>query len=227
MKRIKLFDLSLPTVFALAALVAATASAEEGFLPTPKTATALGGTSILETTGKANITCTSLDDSTITMENDKRGKATLQWLGCKAEGLFGLNSLGDKAESLLAEVLFLVCLDPTNASGTLIDNFGIIAEVVGKLHIEVPAVGVLTILTGTVLGAILTTGPAKLWIMEFNRVGTGSPGAQVVTDCKQGTTTILHSLKVETNENGKPEAASENVASGLLQFPETVELMDS
>jgi hypothetical protein len=227
MKRMKLIGLMLLAVFALGAFAAATASAEEGFLPTPKTATALGGTSILETASKANITCTSLDDSTITMENDKHGKATLQWLGCKAEGLFGANSLGDKAEVILAEVLFLVCLDPTNAAGTLIDNFGVIGEVVGKLHLEVPAVGALTIVTGAALGAILTTGPAKLWIMEFNRVGTGSPGAQVVTDCKQGTTTILHNLLSELNENKKPEAASENVASGLLQFPSEVELMDS
>jgi hypothetical protein len=223
MKRMKLFSLMLLAVFALGAFAAATASAEEGFLPTPKTATLLGGKSILETTSKTSITCTSLDDSTITWENDKHGKATLQWLGCKAEGIFGFNSLGDKAEDILAEVLFLVCLDPTNAAGTLIDNFGIIAEVVGKLHLEVPAVGELLIVTGGALGAILTTGKAKLWVIEFN----GAAGAQTVTDCKQGTTTILHSLKVETNENGKPDAASELVVGGLLQFASEVELMDS
>jgi hypothetical protein len=223
MKRMKLIGLSLLAIFALGAFAAATASAEEGFLPTPSTGTALGGKSVLESTGKANITCASLDDSTITFENDKHGKATLHWLGCKGEGLFGVNSLGDKAEEILAEVLFLVCLDPTNAAGTLIDNFGIIGEVVGKLHLEVPAVGQLQIVTGAALGAILTTGKAKLWVIEFN----GSAGAQTVTDCKQGTTTILHSLKTENNESGKTEAASELVVGGLLQFAAEVELMDS
>jgi len=223
MKRMKLIGLMLLAVFALGAVAAATASAEAGFLPTPKTATALGGKSVLETVGKGNITCTSLDDSTITMENDKHGTATLHWLGCKAEGLLPANSLGDKSEEILAQVLFLVCLDPTTAKNELVDTFGIIGEVVGKLHLEVPSVGVLQIVTGAALGAILTTGKGKLWVIEFN----GSVGAQTITDCKQGTVTILHNLLSETNENKKPEAASEAVTSGLLQFASEVELMDS
>ena len=95
MRHLKLMGLSLLAVIALGALAAATASAEEGFLPTPTTGTVLGGISLLETTAGSKIECKELDDSTITFSNDKHGKATLHWLGCKAEGLFAINSLGD------------------------------------------------------------------------------------------------------------------------------------
>jgi hypothetical protein len=91
------------------------------------------------------------------------------------------------------------------------------------VHLEVPLAGVLIVVTGTALGAILTTGTSELWLMEFK----GSVGTQTVTECLEGKNVKKHTLKSETNENKKPVAASENVVGGLLQFEEPVELMDS
>jgi hypothetical protein len=222
MKRMKLIGLMLLAVFALGAFAAATASAEEGFLPTQKTGNALGGESTLNA-GGISIVCKKLEESAITFTNDKTGTGTLRWTGCKAAGLFAMKSLGATgAEEVLAPVKFLICLDAKNGT-TLVDNFGIAGEVVGKLHLEVPAVGQLTLITGTVLGAILTAGPAKLYSMEF----LGAKGKQTITSCLQGATTLTHNLMTEENENGKPVASSENVTGGLLQFKEEVKLEDS
>jgi hypothetical protein len=114
-----------------------------------------------------------------------------------------------------------VCLDP-KGGGKLIDNFGVAAELDTPLHLET-GFGTLQLVTGTLLGAILTTGSAKLWVMEFN----GSAGTQTVTECLEGKGVKTHTLKSETNENGKAEALSINVVGGLLQFKEEVKLEDS
>jgi hypothetical protein len=222
MKRMKLIGLSLLAIFALGAFAVASASAEEGFLPLKvKTATALGGESTLSSGGIADIVCKELDDSTITFTNDKTASGTLHWLGCKAGGLFAAKSLGASgSEEILAPTKFLVCLDAKNGT-TLVDNFGV-AGTVEKLHLEVPGLGILAIVNGTALGAILTAGPAKLWSMEF----IGKKGVQTITSCKQGETTITHNLTSAENE-GTPAAASENVVGGLLQFTEEQKLEDS
>jgi hypothetical protein len=222
MKSIKLLGLSLLAVFALGASVAASASAEAGFLPKQATANALGGASTLATAAGQPIVCTTLDESIVTFVTDKHATAKFHWLGCKAAGLFAANSLGAKSEEILAEILLLVCLDAKNGA-TLVDNFGIAGEVVGKLHLEVPAAGVLTIVTGTALGAVLTAGPAKLYSIEFK----GSKGVQTITECLEGANKKVHNLTAEENENKKPEAASENVEGGLLQFKEDTKLEDS
>jgi len=232
MKRMKLIGLMLMAVFALGAFAASVASAEEGFLPRQATGLALGAESILETAGGQKIVCKTLDTGEIKMSTDKTGEGTLHWLGCKAEGLFAAKSLGATgAEEILALVKFLVCLDPTNVKivekkevKTLLDAMGIAGEVVGKLHLEVPVAGILTIVTGTALGAILTTGKATLWLMEF---GSTPKGVQTVAECKQGTVAVKQSLMSEENENKKPIAASEEVKGGLLQFKEAVELEDA
>ncbi|HTA06501.1 MAG TPA: hypothetical protein VK774_09075 [Solirubrobacteraceae bacterium] len=223
MKRMKLVYLSLLAVVALGAFAAATASAEEGFLPKPATAIILGGKSILETTSGTKIECTKLDETTITFSSDKHGEGLLHWLGCKAEALFAYNSLADKAEELLGKFLFLVCLDPKSSTGTLVDNFGIAVELDSPLHVEVPAEGLLLSITGTMLGAILTSGKAKLWNVEF----LGKKGVSNVTSCLEGANVKSQSLTVETNESKKPEALSLSIESGLLQFKEEVELMGS
>ncbi len=222
MKSIRLLGLSLLAVLALGALAATTASAEEGFLPKPATATILGGLSTLQA-GESKIECTTLDDSTITFTTDEHGTVTLRWLGCTtAAKLVKINSLGDKAGEILAKVLLLVCLDPTSPSGTLLEPFGFIAEPDEPVHLEEPAVGQLQIITGSVIGTFLTT-EGKLFIAHLD----APKGVQAATLCIKGTETKKGSLQVEENENKAPKAASEEVAAALLQFAETVKLMDS
>jgi len=223
MKSMKLIGLSLLALFALGAF-AASASAEEGFLPTSK-ANILGGASTLETKAGSKIKCEKLDESAVTFTNDKTATATLHWSGCRAEGLFAVNSTGDAAEVILVKVKFLVCLDPKSSAGTLVDEFGVAGEVEGTAKLEVPAAKAEIEVKGTALGAVLTTGKAKLFSVEF-LAAAAKEGKQAVTECLQGTTKIVHNLLANKNK-GAFEAASENVVGGLIQFEKETELMDS
>ncbi len=222
MKSIRLIGLSLLALLALGAFAAATASAEAGFLPKQASGTILGGLSTLRV-GEQKIECTTLDDSTISFATDEHGTVTLHWLGCTtAAKLVKVNSLGDKAGEILAKVLLLVCLDPTSPSGTLLEPFGFIAEPDEPVHLEEPSVGQLQVVTGRVIGTFLTT-EGKLFIAHLDAPG----GVQAADLCVQGTTKIKGNLASEENENKAPKAASEEVAAALLQFAETVKLMDS
>jgi hypothetical protein len=222
MKSLKLIGLSLLAVFALGAF-AASAFAEEGFLPTPKTATSLGGVSVLTSTGGEVIECAKSDEVTLTSVNDKKSTGTLRFLGCKSAG-FAVNSVGDKSEEILVPIEFLVCLDAKNNEGKLLDEFGMAATITGgtPLKIEQPATGVKVEVKGTALAAILTTGEAKLFSVEF----LGSKGKQTVTECLQGETKIKHNLE-SSFKGGAFLPDSQNVVGGLVQFPTAVKLEDS
>jgi hypothetical protein len=221
MKPLKPIGLSLLAVLALGAS-AASASAEEGFLPTPKTAAILGGEAILETTSKAKISCTKSDEVTVTFTNDKTSTATLLFLGCVSGGFQVETETSDSSGIILVPVKFLVCLDPKSATGGLLDEYGIAAEVEGTLKILQPATGVKISVLRTALSAILTLGEGKLFSVEF----LGKEGKQTVTECLQGTTKIKHTLEASFN-GGAFEAASLNVVGGLMQFSTAVKLEDS
>jgi hypothetical protein len=227
MKSLKLIGLALIAVFALGAF-AASASAEEGFLVggsgTPKTGTFLGGSVVFETTSKSTIECTKVDDTTLTFTNDKTYTATLAILECKALG-FGIRSEGDPAKTILVPVKFLVCLDPKNSvSKALVDNFGIVAEIAGTLKLEVEGVKVSVELKGQVLSAVLTTGKANLFNVEFAKGATA--GSQAVTECLQGENKLGQTLLSSFNK-GAFESTNEQITSGLVQFEKATELMDS
>jgi hypothetical protein len=223
MKSLKLIGLSLLAVFALGAF-AASAFAEEGFLPTPKTATLLGGESTLESTGGEKIVCKEADDATVTFKekSDKTATATLHFLGCKSAG-FEIHSEGAKSEEILVSVTFEVCLDPKNSEGKLLDEFGIAGTITGgNLKLLQTVTGLKVEIRGTALSAVLTTGEAKLFSVEF----LGKAGKQTVTECLQGETKIKHTLE-SSFKGGAFLPDSQNVIGGLLQFPTAVKLEDS
>jgi len=223
MKSFKLLGLALLAIFALGAFAAVSASAEEGFLPKPaKTALPLGGVSTLTPKGGESIVCKKLDTGELKFTSDKHAEGTLHWLECTGPLSQPVQSLGNNSGEILAKLLFLVCLDPKNAAGTLVDNFGVAGEIDTPIHLEIPTLGVLIEVKGTALGAILTAGPAKLWSMEFK----GSGGLQTVTECLEGANKKTHTLESSTN-HGAFVPASENVEGGLLQFAEEVKLEDS
>jgi hypothetical protein len=221
MKSLKLIGLALLAVFALGAF-AASASAEEGFLPTPSKATLLGGESKLEATSGEKIVCKEADDVPLAFTNDKTATATLHFLGCKSAG-FAINSEGDKTEIILVPVKFLGCLDPKNSEGKLLAEFGIAGEITGgNLKLEQPATGTKVEVKGIALGEILTKGPAVLYLVDF----LGSGGKQTVTECLQGETKIKHTLE-SSFKGGAFLPASQNVVGGLVSFPSEVKLEDS
>jgi hypothetical protein len=219
MKRIRIIGLTLLALFALGAVAATVASAEEGLLPlTKKGAKVEGGLSTLETTGGAAIICLTLDPSTITFTNDKHASGTLHWLHCLAFG-FPANSLGDGSAEILVPVLFLICLINSAAL-----TFGVAAEV-SKVHLEVPAAGVLVIVNGLVIGSLGAKAGEK--VASTTVSFSGSKGIPTVKECSDSSGTKKHTLTGELNENGKPEAASENVVEGKVTYEEKLELMDT
>jgi hypothetical protein len=219
MKRFKPIGLLLLAIVALAAFAASTASAEEGFLPKQEKGNLLGGESKLEIEGTAAIVCKKLDESKFTFTSDKHGSGTIHWLECKAS-VFPVNSLGDASEVVLVPAELLVCLDPKNAEGKLLANFGIAAEVKG-IHLEVPALGALEEFNGRALGTIEGT-KGKLFGSKFE----GVEGKQTVTKCLEGANEKTHNLTGSEN-HGAAKPTSENIVGFLLQFPAEVELMDS
>jgi hypothetical protein len=222
MKQLKIIGLSLLALLALGAFAASSASAVEGVLPLNKKGfNVLGGVSKLETS-EATIECKELLSSKGTMENDVHGTATLDWLGCSASGFLAF-SLGEKEPKevkealILAKVLVLICL--INSASLI---FGVYVELDEPVHIHIPTLFTLVVVTGAVIGEVLTKGLAKLFVGDF----VGSKGVQNVKECKDEAGGVKkHSLTSSTN-GGAAKPASENVEKGLVQFEEAQELMD-
>ena len=227
MKSIKLLGLSLLAIFALGAF-AVSASAEEGFLPSPGTATVLGGLSTLGVEKGGTIECLELDDSTITflsLEPDGHAEAIFHWLDCKAGGLFDAHSKGALKGEILVEVLLLVCLDPKNSAGKLLSEYGFLVLVIegaGKvLDLEIPATSTLIEIKGQALGALLTV-KGKLFLVDI----TGKEGKQeTAVECLVNGKPVKHNLLASENK-GVFKNASEEVKGGLIQFTKEVELMN-
>jgi len=213
---------TLVAVLAITALTALSASAEEGFLPLlSKETTWSSGKLILESTGGWSYLCKSSEGKG-TFATDKHFTIEMHFNECTSAGI-AMNSLGDKAGVVLFTALALVCLKPTNAKGEVLSAFGIFIELpAGGVHLEVPAIGQLLLLAGTYIGEVLTTGPAKTYVVDI----TGKAGKQNAVECKEGLTSKKGSLLSENNENKKPEAASVNMESGSLAFSENKELME-
>ena len=109
MKHVKPIGLALLAILVLGAFAAATASAEEGFLNTPKTGTLLGGVSLFTIKGGlVSIECKKLDDSTFTFSSDKTSTGTIHWLECSAAA-FAANSLVDSTGIILVPTRLVVC----------------------------------------------------------------------------------------------------------------------
>jgi hypothetical protein len=221
MKRIRILGVALLALVALSAVMAVAASAEEGFLPFPKKTgfTVEGGTSTLNTPANLPIVCGKLDASKGTLEKDKHGTVTLQWLECSVAGV-AANSAGDAAKTILAKVLFLVCLiNPTSL------EFGIAAETDETVNLEVPALGVKITVKGRVIGTVLAKANtlATLFKVDF----AGSKGVPTVKKCTDSEGTKEHTLTAESSLTKKAETASQEVVGGTVTFEEKVELMDT
>jgi hypothetical protein len=220
MKRIRILGASLLMLFAFGSVMAVEAYAEEGFLPLKaKGFTVEGGKSTLNTAANLPIICEKLDASKGTMEKDKHGTVTLQWLGCSIAGL-GFNSAGDAGKTVLAKVLFLVCL----INSTTLE-FGIAAETDETINLEVPSEGVKIALKGRVISTVLAKAGVKAKVFSVDFVG--EKGKQAVTKCTDAEGTKEHTLQAESSLTKKLETASLNVESGKSTFEEEVELMDT
>ncbi len=228
MKRIRIIGSGLLTLFVLSAAMAAVASAEEGFLPRINgNFTHQGGLSTFNTGANLPIVCSLLDPVKGTLTNDKHATIVLHWLKCTFAGI-PINSANDKgqSETILIEVLLLICLKPENSAGTVLGEFGIAVELVkGPITLEIPALGVTVKVKGQVIGVL--TGKAEEKLSEFKVAFTGKEGKQEVAKCKAGEETKLHTLLAESSLTKVDEVASLNIVNGNFIFEEKQALMDA
>jgi len=226
MKRLRIITLALLALFALGAVVAATASAEEGLLPLKLRGLQILGTKPkLLTTNKEPINCESVTGAgtfTGTEKNDIKGTGNLDFNECETLG-FAAFSLGDKETSVIKEAKILV---PVSFEICLINSakleFGIFVTLTSPVHIEAKAAGALIEVTGSVIGTITTVGPSRLFGVTFAQTN----GVQAVTECKNEAGVVKKaSLKSKLCPN-ETLSAGQSVEKGLLQFEEEVTLMD-
>ena len=117
MKKVRTIGLMLLALLALGAFAAPTAFAEEGLLPQQgtKAASGEGGKGKLETASGLSINCEKVNISNILFlaKSDIHATGNLDFIECKALGLFTATSLDDLATPgviLVPEALFLICL---------------------------------------------------------------------------------------------------------------------
>jgi opacity protein-like surface antigen len=208
-----ILGVALLAVLASSAIAASAAFAEEGLLPTPVTFTGTSGKGTLEDIKGNKITCSSDEVLGAEFTTDKSGKYTdIHFKGCKAFGLFGANSVGDPAETILTGggTLTLCLIN----SATL--EFGVVIELSKTVVIEVPAAGSKVEVKGNVIGSV---GPNTLGKVKTLKL-TQKEGKQTVKECegkKAGLTASLNGgAFVEAGE------ATEETLTGAKE----TELMD-
>jgi len=156
MKRLRILGLSLLALFAFGAVMAGVAlGAEEGALP-PQNFTIKGGEQKLENLNGESITCKTVKGEGVPLpekepDRDTHSTGTLDFEGCTALGA-PANSLGDASGTILAKVLYLLCLVESKKLvwGVLV------APKELPFHIEVPLVKALILVKGAIIGLLLT-----------------------------------------------------------------------
>ncbi len=215
-------------LFALYGVMASVALAEEGFLPrTNGKFTIEGGLSTYNTSANLPIICSLLDLVKGALTSDKHTTVALHWLKCTVAGI-PVNSENDKgqSETILIEVLLLVCLKPENSEGKALGEFGIAIEVnKAPITLEVPSFGETIKVKGTLIGVVTAKNEEKL--SEFKVALAGQNGKQEVAKCKAGEETKVQSLLSESSIIKVDETASDNIEGGKVVFEEKQALMDS
>jgi hypothetical protein len=197
------------------------ASAEEGFLPLAVHGVQfLGKNVVLENTAGERINCAKLTGTGL-FQFDSTGNGTLDLAECEFFG-FAAFSLGEKETTIIKEALilakieFIVCLID---SAKLL--FGIFVRLTEPVHVHVKALASLITFEGAVIGHILTT-KGTLVVIDFK----AEKGKQAIIECKEeGGLVLFHTLTSKTNAE-KKLAQSMSLSQALLQFGETVEVMD-
>jgi hypothetical protein len=154
MRRLKSLGLVLQALGTFGAISADLALAEEGILE-PAPFIGKGGVVTHTNLNKETIQCQSSEGQgtfSTEKEKDQHGTGTVTLKGCKTLG-FGINTLGDPAETIKARGLFLICL--VNSAKL---EWGVLVEATEVVHGEVPALKALTLLKGSNIGSLSITG---------------------------------------------------------------------
>jgi hypothetical protein len=202
-------------VFILALLVGALAA--PALAANPEFLDNVTGNTFTATIGEGRLTSGALTvickKAKITLENGKVTAAktlstVVDFEKCSIAGLIA-NSLGDPAGTILVAATGELCY--TNKAGKLVDVLFNITPV----HIEIPSLGELIEVKGTVLGLVVFVN--FLSLLDTITISEQSSKER----CEGGTTPVF---AIERGHNGKPEAARET-ASEELTFDKDTEVM--
>jgi len=214
---VKGLKFSVVAVFAIVAIFAVNAATAAAALPefltniTANTFTGTNGVGKLETVGKVPINCTAgTDKGEVT--GAKTGTISSSFTGCNAFGA-PANSLGDESGVILVNAPFVLCFIK---SGAPLEVGLFIKEI--NVHIEIPLVGLLINVTGSVVARItplnsLKTGP---YTIEFTQAG-GKAGFQC-----EGLAALL--LSSSDAEHKKPEESGLEGKSQNITFTKDIEI---
>jgi hypothetical protein len=210
---------ALIAALALLAVAAATASAEEvlwKWLPGKAGETFKGGSgkATWQEKGGAAVTCkkseTKAKEGELLEEGATEGKdailglAFIHFSGCTAFGV-PINSLGDSGGIILVHVEIHDCLIAANHFGLLIKPL--------PIHLEVPLVGQLKVVTGDFIALIEPAGatPTKTWNLNVTQSG----GIQGIEKCEGGS---AETLLTETNHSGEQVQTALELKEASLEF---------
>jgi hypothetical protein len=196
-------------LFAIAATAASAANPEFLDNVTGNTFTAKSGKQEL-TSGGLTIIC---QKDTIKLENGKvTGAKTISTVvdieECAIAGL-AANSLSDPTKTILAPATSELCY--INKAEK---HIGVLFTIT-PVHIEIPSLGELFVLSGTLLGLLKPVNIlSTTQIITFN-------ATTAKEKCEGG---VLDELKLEKNHSGKVEAATETTTEELT-FDKDIEVM--
>jgi hypothetical protein len=146
------------------------------------------------------------------------GTVDIHFKGCTALGAFSANSLGDEPGVILTGVLkWELCY--TNKATKEVGIF--IKEV--NSHIEVPSVGALINVTGSIIAKVTPTNKSQTGVFAFSAEPSAA-GDQKITECEHAGVKKALLLASQDAKHEKPETAAIKQAASVT-FEKAVEIM--
>jgi hypothetical protein len=218
MKHIKLIAAAIMALAAITATTASSAYAKaEGLLPEKTNFIGSGTGGKVLTLGGKELKCGKTNILSGTMETDSHGTIDIHFTECKAFGIFAANSLGDTSGTVLAVMLWLLCLiEPKKL------EFGIWGEPATPVHME--AGGILTTLQGGLIAKIAANPLSLKKTITFEQAG-GDPKP---TSCIGTGLETKKANQTLTEDKGKAESSAYEGSATLEAANKTteMELMD-
>jgi hypothetical protein len=217
MRRLTPLGLALLVLCTVGVVSADSVLAEEGILESAPF-TGKGGVVTHTTLSKEVIQCQSSSGQgtfSTEKEKDQHGTGTVTLKGCKTLG-FGINTLGDPAETIKARGLFLICL--VNSAKL---EWGLLVEATEVVHGEVPALKALTLLKGANIGSLSISGEP-----EGKEFSAEHKEADETTRSKCSINGKEFTASYESSLDTRADIDTFLTGSGTVTFEQKIKFMD-
>jgi hypothetical protein len=228
MRFIKLSVAALVAVFALGAVIAASAFALPTILPTTANSftgkKAGSGEAILEKANGEKVECSKATGNNGTVESNRHlGLFHISFEGCKAFGFIGCTGLGDNSGIILTLGSWHLVYDTLGSS---LSSAGVaILFLVGEVHFSCSIELVIVPLGGMVLCLILNP-TALTKVFEFHCTKGRNAGEAGETTYYNEAGTLTNIVALTSNKNERGAENSNEQALGFIEFSEAV-LLDT